>query len=77
LELITVRNKPFADCQYETGKSRSSLQLTGAQAGSAVSVFDSTTLFRKSGQALEQAAYGGGGVTVPGGSHGNGRCSTE
>ena len=31
----------------------------------------------KSGEALEQAARGGGGVTVPGGVQGMWRCGTE
>ena len=32
---------------------------------------------RKSGEALEQAAQGGGGVTVPGGVQERWRCGTE
>jgi len=31
----------------------------------------------ESGEALAQTAQGGGGVTVPGGGQGKGRCGTE
>jgi len=34
-------------------------------------------LLRKSGEALAQAAQGGGGVALPGGVQGSRRCSTE
>ena len=34
-------------------------------------------LLRKSGEVLEQAAQGSGGVTILGGVHEKGRCGTE
>ena len=34
-------------------------------------------LLRKSDEALEEAAQGSGGVTIPGGVHEKGRCGTE
>ena len=40
-------------------------------------LFTEKFLFRKSGQALTQAAQGGGGVTVPGGVQETWRCVTE
>jgi len=44
---------------------------------SAQVVYQEKFLLRMSGTALEQAAQGGGGVTVPGGGQEAWRCSTE
>ena len=39
--------------------------------------YQETFLLRRSGEALAQAAQGGGGVTIPGDVQEKGRCGTE
>ena len=50
--------------------------MTSVKSGEGQVRYQEKLLPRKSGEALEQDAQGGGGVTVPGGVQEKGRCGT-